>query len=67
MFALSITDREVFGKFCGTIRKFASDLDKTNFFLIRQLLGKNKNEDKYRKAQKSDMNTIFQSMNARIN
>lgn len=56
---LKHVDTDVARNFCGTIKEFASNLGKTNFFLVGEVGGADLNAETYRKVLKSNMNATL--------
>ncbi|CAG5156610.1 uncharacterized protein ALTATR162_LOCUS4407 [Alternaria atra] len=52
--------------FCGVLKEFASNLGKTNFFLVGEVGGEDINAQKYRNVLKSNMNATLDIGGSRL-
>jgi glycosidase len=57
---LKHVDQETGRSFCGTIKEFAANLGKTNFFLVGEVAGSNNDANRYLTAMGSNLSAVLE-------
>ena len=59
MDTLKHVDQETRRNFCGSIKEFAANLGKSNFFLVGEVAGDDSNADRYLEVLGSNLNATL--------